>query len=182
MLDKLAEKHNLWLRMVIGFGCDEETAKDIVQSMYLRIHKYVKDEERIMYNDDEVNRFFIYVTLKNMYYTYEKAKNKFIWYEIREDDAIDYELRDFAFDEAMETAFERLIGKISSEMDTWHKYDKILSEKYLKSDYSLRDIANGSGISLTSIFNSMRSNKQILKDKFREDYEDFCNGDYNLIK
>ena len=30
MLDKLAEKHNLWLRMVIGFGCDEETAKDII--------------------------------------------------------------------------------------------------------------------------------------------------------
>lgn len=117
-----------------------------------------------------------------MYYTYEKAKNKFVWYEIREDDAIDYELRDFAFDEAMEVAFERLVEKIGAEMDTWHKYDKILSEKYLKSDYSLRDIANGSGISLTSIFNSMRSNKQILKDKFREDYEYFCNGDYNLIK
>jgi len=181
MLDKLAEKHNLWLKMVVGFGCDVETAKDIVQSMYLRIHKYVKDEERIMYNDDEVNRFFIYVTLKNMYYTYEKSNSKFVWYELREDDAIDDELRDFEFEEAMETAFERLIDKINAEMDTWHKYDKILSEKYLKSDYSLRDIANGSGISLTSIFNSMRANKQILKNKFKEDYEYFCNGDYDLI-
>jgi len=115
MLDKLAEKHTLWLKMVVGFGYDVN---------------------RIMYNDDEVNRFFIYVTLKNMYYTYEKAKSKFVWYEIRENDAIDYELR---------------------------------------------DIATGSGISLTSIFNSMRTNKQILKEKFAEDWEDFKNGDYNLI-
>ena len=181
MLELLAKNHKLWIKMVVGFGCDVDTAKDIVQSMYLRIHKYVRDEQKIMYNDDEVNRFFIYVTLKNMYRTYVNATNKFTFFEIREDDAIDEELQDFVFDEAMETAFERLVGKISEEMDTWHKYDKILSEKYLKSDYSLRDIAAGSGISLTSIFNSMRENKRILKEKFAEDYEDFKNGDYNLI-
>jgi len=43
-------------------------------------------------------------------------------------------------------------------------------------------MVNGSGISLTSIFNSMKENKRILKEKFSEDYEDFKNGDYNLIK
>lgn len=181
MLDKLAKNHNLWISMVLGFGADHDLAQDIVQSFYLRMHKYVKDEERIMYNDEEVNRFFCYVTLKNMFKTYMTAASKFHFYEIREDDLIDEELREFAFDEAMETAFERLIGKISQEMDTWHKYDKILSEKYLKSDYSLRDIASGSGISLTSIFNSMRENKRILREKFKEDWEDFKNGDYNLI-
>lgn len=181
MLEKLAENHKIWVRMVRGFGADRDLSQDLVQSMYLRMHKYVKDEDRIMYNDDEVNRFFVYVTLKNMYKTYMNAANKFTFFEIREDDAIDEELREFCFDEAMETAFERLVGKINTEMNTWHKYDKILSEKYLKSDYSLRDIANGSGISLTSIFNSMRENKRILKEKFSEDYEDFCNGDYNLI-
>lgn len=181
MLELLAKKHKLWLNMVLGFGCDYDTAQDIVQSMYLRLHKYVKDENRIMYNDDEVNRFFIYVTLKNMYNTYITAERKFIWFEVREDDAIDEELREFAFDEAMEIAFERLVGKISDEMNNWHKYDRILSEKYLKSDYSLRDIATGSGISLTSIFNSMRENKRILKEKFSEDWQDFCNGDYHLI-
>ena len=181
MLELLAKNHKLWIKMVVGFGCDVDTAKDIVQSMYLRIHKYVKDEQKIMYNDDEVNRFFIYVTLKNMWKTYEKGADKFVFYEIREDDAMDTELMEFAFDEAMETAFERLLDKIGQEMDSWHRYDRILSEKYLKSDYSLRDIAAVSGISLTSIFNSMRENKRILKEKFAEDYEDFKNGDYNLI-
>lgn len=181
MLELLAKNHKLWVRMVLGFGADEELAQDIVQSFYLRMHKYIKDEKRIMYNDEEVNRFFCYVTLKNMYKTYISASNKFVWYEVREDDAIDTELQEFAFDEAMETAFERLVEKISYEMKSWHRYDRILSEKYLKSDYSLRDIASGAGISLTSIFNSMRENKRILKEKFSEDYEDFKNGDYNLI-
>jgi len=181
MLEKLAENHKVWVRMVRDFGADKDLAQDLVQSMYLRMHKYVKDENRIMYNDDEVNRFFVYITLKNMYRTYMNASSKFTFFEIREDDVIDTELREFFFDEAVDAAFERLMGKISAEMNTWHKYDKILSEKYLKSDYSLRDIANGSGISLTSIFNSMRENKRILKEKFSEDYEDFCNGDYNLI-
>lgn len=181
MLQLLADKHNLWLSMVLGFGCDYDTAQDIVQSMYLRMHKYVKDEGRIMYNDDEVNRFFVYVTLKNMYKTYVAAEKKFIWYEVREDDAIDTEMMEIAFDEAMEIAFETLMAKIASEMGTWHRYDRILSEKYFKSDYSLRDIAKGAGISLTSIFNSIRNNKKILKKKFREDWEDFKNGDYHLI-
>jgi len=181
MLELLAKNHNLWLNMVLGFGCDYDTAQDIVQSMYLRMHKYVKDEQRIMYNDDEVNRFFIYVTLKNMYRTYMNAENKFVWFEVREDDAIDSELMEIAFDEVMESAFETLVARIGAEMNTWHKYDRILSEKYFKSDYSLRDIAKGAGISLTSIFNSIRNNKKILKDKFREDYEDFKNGDYHLI-
>jgi len=181
MLELLAKNHDLWIKMVIGFGADLDLAKDLVQSFYLRMHKYVKDEKKIMYNDEEVNRFFCYVTLKNMFKSYKTAASKFVWYEIREDDAIDEELRDFVFDEAMELAFDRLMHKISSEMESWHKYDKILSEKYLKSDYSLRDIASGSGISLTSIFNSMRENKRILKEKFQEDWEDFKNGDYNLI-
>jgi DNA-directed RNA polymerase specialized sigma24 family protein len=181
MLEKLAENHKIWVRMVRGFGADRDLAQDIVQSMYLRLYKYVEDKERIMYNDDEVNRFFVYVTLKNMYLTYMSSQNRYQWYEIREDDVIDEDLNEFVFDEVMDTAFDRLISKINDEMNTWHKYDRILSEKYLKSDYSLRDIATGSGISLTSIFNSMRENKRILKEKFQEDYEDFCNGDYNLI-
>ena len=75
MLEKLAENHTLWIKMVVNMGCDKYTAEDIVQSMYLRIHRLVTDEKKIMYNDDEVNRFFIYVTLKNMFIDYVKVKN-----------------------------------------------------------------------------------------------------------
>lgn len=180
MLEKLAEKHNIWIKMVRSLGCDKHTSEDIVQSMYLRIHQYVKDEKKIMYNDDEINTFFIYVTLKNMYKTYKTSNSKFQFFDIREDESVE-ELRDEFFDLAMDQAFDRLIFKIKAEMETWHKYDKLLSEKYFKTNYSLRDISDGTGISLTSIFNSIKNNKKLLKEKFGEDWEDFKNGDYNLI-
>lgn len=181
MLELLANNHKTWLKMVRGFGADYDTANDIVQSFYIRMYDYIKDEKRIMYNDEEVNTFFMYVVLRNMYSTHLKSSGRVVCFEIREDDAIDEDETKFYFDEAMEDAFDKLVSKINDEMRTWHRYDRILSEKYLKSDYSLRDIASGSGISLTSIFNSMRTNKRILKDKFSEDWEDFKNGDYNLI-
>src|SRR6056300_769404 len=89
MLELLASKHNVWLNMVMSFGCDYQTAQDIVQNMYLRMHKYVKDEQRIMYNNEEVNRFFIYVTLKNMWKTYLTNANKYDVFEIREEEGYD---------------------------------------------------------------------------------------------
>lgn len=178
MLELLANNHDVWIRMVISFGCNKDTAEDIVQSFYLRMHKYVKDESRIMYNDEEVNRFFVYVTLKNMYKTYIVSESRYQFFETWEEEYAEWD-DETVYDE--NTAFGRLITKIQAEMNTWHRYDKLLSEKYLKSDYSLREIAKGTGISLTSIFNSMKHNKRILRDKFKEDWEDFKNGDYNLI-
>lgn len=180
MLELLGRKHNVWMNMVMSFGCDYQTAQDIVQSMYLRMHKYVKDQKRIMYNDEEVNRFFIYVTLKNMFVSYKNSQSKYKFFDIWEHEGAE-DFKTEVFDVAMDGAFERLLARISGEMSSWHKYDRILSEKYFKSDYSLRDIADGTGISLTSIFNTIKTNKKILKNKFSEDWEDFKNGDYHKI-
>ena len=48
MLELLAKNHKMWLKMLIDMGCSVYVAEDIVQSMYLRLHKYVKDEKKIM--------------------------------------------------------------------------------------------------------------------------------------
>ena len=181
MLEKLAENHTLWIKMVINMGCDKHIAEDIVQSMYLRIHRLVTDEKKIMYNDDEVNRFFIYVTLKNMFVDYVKARNKYTFFEYMEnDESMDEGLEDSEFDE--QEAFHNLLDSMSSEIMSWERYDIILSQLYFKTDLSLRDIANGSGISLMSIYNSIKNYKNILNNKFMDDYQDYMNGDYHLIK
>ena len=180
MLEKLAENHTLWIKMVINMGCDKHIAEDIVQSMYLRIHRLVTDEKKIMYNDDEDNRFFIYVTLKNMFVDYVKARNKYTFFEYMETDDIEEGLEDIEFDE--QEAFHNLVDSMSSEIMSWERYDIILSQLYFKTDLSLRDIANGSGISLMSIYNSIKNYKNILNNKFMDDYQDYMNGDYHLIK
>ena len=180
MLEKLAENHTLWIKMVVNMGCDKHIAEDIVQSMYLRIHRLVTDEKKIMYNDDEVNRFFIYVTLKNMFVDFVKARNKYTFFEYMETDDVEEGLEDIEFDE--QEAFHNLVDSMSSEIMSWERYDIILSQLYFKTDLSLRDIANGSGISLMSIYNSIKNYKNILNNKFMDDYQDYMNGDYHLIK
>ena len=45
--------------MARSFGADQELAQDIVQEMYVRLYKYVDDAEKIMYNEKDVNTFFV---------------------------------------------------------------------------------------------------------------------------
>ena len=182
MLEFLAKEHTLWIRMVINMGCSKDVAEDIVQEMYLKLHRLIKEEDKIMYNDDEVNRFYVFVTLKNLYIDYRKAKNRYVFFEFDEKDKFSEDTLsddESNFDE--NEAFSSLIKNISEEINSWHLYDAKLCNTYFKSNMSLRDISTGSNISLTSIFNSVRNYKKILKDKFEEDVLDFYNGDYHLI-
>ena len=53
--------------MAKSFGCNDEDAHELVQEMYIRITKYVEDKDKIMYNQKEVNTYYVYVTLRNLY-------------------------------------------------------------------------------------------------------------------
>ena len=46
----------------------------------------------------------------------------------------------------------------------------------------MRKLAKETHISVTSIFNSCKNYKDIIKSKFGEDFEDYLNGDFHLIK
>jgi DNA-directed RNA polymerase specialized sigma subunit len=116
-----------------------------------------------------------------MFVDYVKARNKYTFYEYMEnDESVEEGLEDVEFDE--QEAFHNLVDSMSSEIMSWERYDIILSQLYFKTDLSLRDIANGSGISLMSIYNSIKNYKNILNNKFIDDYQDYMNGDYHLIK
>jgi len=41
LIDKLSEKHYDWLRMAYSFHCDKYEANELVQSIYIRLVKYV---------------------------------------------------------------------------------------------------------------------------------------------
>ena len=60
---------------------EDNDANELVQEMYLRMHDYTKDVKRIMYNEKEINTFYIYITLRNLYYSkftnYKKKKKQY---------------------------------------------------------------------------------------------------------
>ncbi len=186
MLELLAKNHLLWVKMVYNMGCPRHLCEDIVQEMYLKINRLVTDKKKIMYGDDDVNRFYVYVTLRNLYSDYRKAKNKYTFFSYLEtDDADSIHTAEYLYHEtdvAREEAFYKLTTMVSKEINSWHRYDAKLCNTYYLGDMTLREISSGTNISLTSIFNSIKNYRAFLKNKFVEDVEDYLNGDYHLLK
>ena len=84
ILDVLFLKHSTWLKYVKSFGCPDDIAEDYVQEMYIKIYNYsqIKNND-LMYDGEEINFFFIYVTLKNMYLDdFRKNKKKIVVYPV----------------------------------------------------------------------------------------------------
>ncbi len=78
ILELLYKKHNDWLNITESFGVNSDTAKDIVSELYLKIKELQKSNKdcSIMFNDNEVNYYFIYVTLRNLVFDLKrKEKN-----------------------------------------------------------------------------------------------------------
>jgi len=72
----IAEKHNEWLEIVLSFGCSEETAEDLVQEMYYKIHLKLDKGLDIMYNENEINYYYVFKTLQTLFYDLKrKGKN-----------------------------------------------------------------------------------------------------------
>jgi RNA polymerase sigma factor (sigma-70 family) len=187
MLEILSKNHNVWVAMGLSIGIPEDIVEDFVHETYLRLNKYIDNPEKIMYNETEINKFYVYVTIKNLWSDYSKAKSKYVVY------SIDNYSKDYVFDTSdkivyeevnyeKEEAQEYILKKINQEVESWdHWYDKKLFKLYYKTDMSMRKLAKETKISVTSIFNSCKNYKEILQSKFGEDFEDYLNGDFNLI-
>lgn len=177
MLEKLAVHHTLWIKMLVNLGCQVEDAQDLVQDMYIRLHTLVKDPDRIMYGND-INRHYVWITLRNMYFSSIKKKRKITFYELRDSDdveALDYNTLE-------DDAFESITSQINTIISSWTVYDKRLFELYFMQGLSLRAISKGSKIGLTSIHRSVLKYKKILQDNLSEDLMDYFNQDFNKIQ
>jgi RNA polymerase sigma factor (sigma-70 family) len=186
MLEILIDRHSEWISMAKSICKDINIANDLVQDMYLRLNKYIDNPEKIIQND-KVNSFFIYITLRNIFYDYKKAEKS----EINKDysDAESLKLLSSMAevpekrkkDDAMEEAYLKIFKAIDKEVSSWHWYDQKLFRLYYYTNKSLRDIADDTKISLTSIYNSCKNYRIRLKEKLGEDIEDYFNEDYDKI-
>ena len=178
MLEKLASNHKKWIGMVVNMGVNSSYAEDIVQEMYIRLNRLISDENKILFNDD-INRYFVYVTLKNMVLTYKKREGRMTIFPLFESDSdMEEEPIEDLLDE--NAYFHYLMDKIDNEVGSWDLYHRTLFEYHFKKGYSQREIARRSGISLTSVNNSCKNYKRIIKELMSEDIEDYRNRDFNF--
>ena len=163
VLDLLAGHHKEWIKMVHKFGAGSY-AEDIVQEMYIRLNKYVENPERIMYKN-QPNKLFVWVTLRNMTRQFQNKKDLMVY----TGDMIEYDVAEEEFDRVQAEGFEKLIDKVWEVMEDLHWYDQKMFEVYHKTDMSMRDIEKETGISLFSIFDTLKNSKEYVQEKINED-------------
>ncbi|NRA78777.1 MAG: hypothetical protein HRU18_11255 [Pseudoalteromonas sp.] len=177
MLEKLSQSHDLWLRMVVNMGCQKQDAEDIVQEMYINLDKSIKDPSKIMYGD-EINRYFVYVCLRNLFISGKRLSSKRKIYPIIDSDAfVEIESNDAEMESAF---FHYMIDKVQDEVTSWSKFDRELFYLHFVNGESQRSIARKSELSLNKVSNHCRYYKKRLRSLIYEDLQDYNNKDYRL--
>lgn len=173
-LEKVAKYHKEWIKTIQSLG-EYDYAEDIVQESYIALMKYA-DESKLIDVNGDVRKGYMFFTLRSLFYQYYNKKkliNKVPFdgcWELFDDSNIEEH-----------KAYNDICLMIDEEIENWHWYDKKLFKLYRDTDMSMRDIASETNISLISIFHSIKNYKEILKNKFQKDYQDYIENDYNNI-
>lgn len=182
ILEILAERHNEWIKMAKSFKLNNNDANELVQEMYLRMYDYTKDVNRIMYNEKEINTFYIYITLRNLYYSKCSSykKKKITVFTDIDEERYNYIINNITYNEGEENInynkkidLEALYNKIDDIIDDWYWYDKKLTKLYLNTNMSMRDISKETKISLSSIFNTLTNAKEKIRQESKEEYKKY---------
>jgi DNA-directed RNA polymerase specialized sigma24 family protein len=169
----LSKHHKEWVGIVKGFG-EVDYANDVVQDVYLRLHKYEYLEKII--KDGEPNRGLMWIMLRNAAFEQNKKYSK-------ELTNIEYNKEIVYNEEYIEEqeGYNRLINNVYKEIDSWHWYDAKLFTLYLEQDVSMRALSKMTNISIGSIFQTLKNCKERLRENVGDDWEDFLNKDFELI-
>lgn len=152
--------------MAKSFGCDNDSANELVQEMYVRMHKYVGSLEKVMYSENEINTYYVYVTLRNLYLSgFHKPTNK---NHVPMSDSVDKEYTETNFDN--EFKLKSLVEKIEGIVSDWYWYDKKMWDIHFYKNKSMRRIAKETKISLSSIFNTLSNGKEKIRQNTEKEY------------
>ena len=190
-LSIIADNHKKWVNIVRSLG-ETNYHEDIVQETYLKIHKYNYDKRIVI--DGKVSSGYMYMMLRDTLYSYWRVNNKIIKEEVTDFNFFGDDLTG----NEKEDAYLIICENIDKEIDTWHWYDKEIFKIYrmhwtdvnrlnkeleqFEGKVSIRKMAKNTDISWTTLFNELKQSKAKIRDKFAEDWEDYKNEDYNLIK
>lgn len=173
LLQILFKKHSTWITYVKSFGCKEDICEDFVQEMYIKIYDYSqKKDNDLMYSKDEVNYFFIYVTLKNLYFD-NLRRNKGVKFldetNLPENEEVAYNEMLFNLQtEAVDKWYSELNLEIEKIQDYKDKaflcYIKFIYQKVFIENISVSELSRSSGITYWSLRNTVLTIKQQINE------------------
>jgi len=149
----VAAKHKIWIRIVKSFGCNHTIAEDIVQEMYIKIHHRLKDNLNIMYNENEVNYYYVYRTLQTLFYDLKRKEKNITLINI---DDVNIETA------ILDVDYIKQYDKIQAELSKMFWYDRKVFE-VINEGESIAEFSRKSHIHYYSLYNTYNKVKDKLK-------------------
>ena len=162
----IASRHREWIKMANYLGSDHP--EDAVQEMYLKLCEINEAEgslNRFEYHG-QVNTMYIFKILQSKVIDAFRQKKREVYDE--------QQFNPVEPIQECEFAFEDLMSCVKSTIDEMGDYDQMLLELYFVYGFSMREIESRTGIPLHSIFNRLQSAREIIKNKTKEKYYDYC--------
>ncbi len=154
ILKQIANRQNDWVNIVRSFGCNNETAEDIVQEMYIKVQLKLKEGLDIRYGDDDFNYSYVFRILRNLFIDLKRKESKVHIVDI---DNVEEE---FVVDE--NTDYDKALEKIQNQMDQLFWYDKKVYQ-IIDDGSSIADLSRKTHIPYYSLYNTFKKVRQKLK-------------------
>ena len=138
VLNLIANKHKDWIKVVQSFGCNKDTAEDLVQEMYIKMIRLVNNGTVIWYNKNELNHFYIFRTLRSLFIDLIRKENKVTLIAF---DSLNHSLNTEEL-----VNFEESYNKFLNNLDKMHWYDKKVYE-YIDAGESIAALSEKTKIS-----------------------------------
>ena len=150
VLEIVAERHHEWHYMTMAFGCNKDTAEDIVQDMYLRINKIIQNGTDIMYNETEVNAYYILKTLKSIFLDKIRKEKNYI--------EVDYDYSAYN----IEIDFDNAHDKIQKELKKLYWFDSKVFD-IINSGEKISELSKKTTIPYYTLYNTYKKVYNHLK-------------------
>ena len=187
-LEMLAEYHTEYIKMARAIANNNNEvynyAEDFVQEAYLRLARYEDLFDKVVNTKGKVSKGYMFFVLRSIIVNTIKKKSnlKYNYLGSQYDFEEKYNFIDEGIDKdkvGLEAIEQKMYG-IVKEGSTWFDYE--LFRTYLETGKSFRTIAEESKIGIRTIYLSIKRSKLLIAEKLHEDYQDFLNEEYDLIK
>lgn len=157
-LEIIYDKHNDWVSIVRSFGCNKDTAEDIVQETYIKLNRIINSGTDLMYNETEINYYYVFRTLRSMFLDLKRKEGKaqLVGFEPELDKRFVLQNNDQDID--------RIYNEILGDLKKMHWYDRKIFE-YIDEGESITGLSKKTDISYYSVYNTYKKVLETLKNK-----------------
>jgi DNA-directed RNA polymerase specialized sigma24 family protein len=162
------KKHHKWLLAVAyNLTQNQEEAENLIQDVYLQLLE-MQNLEKIVYNEIDLNLFYLYKIIKSKFLNNVKAEQKLNKTALKED--LIESTADEEYDVQRDENTERLLQLVDEALnDELHWFDSKLFVTYIEEDHSIQSLHNATKISKNAIFTSLRKTKTLIKTRAQDE-------------